>query len=396
MTIKLQVLSFDVTIFLLLVHGELIDLNESILQFGGGNFIRAFVDLFVHQANAAGQRLGQVVVVQSTPGQRAEWINAQAGRFHVLVRGLEHGKRVEQVQPVTSIARALVAEQQWDQVLAVASQPSLRWVVSNTTEAGLALDAADQSIEAIPRSFPAKLLAVLRERYHAGLPGLTILPCELVDYNAVRLLELVLNQATYWQIEEGLVEWIRHDCHWVNTLVDRIVSGRPADHELLATDQLLTVAEPFAFWALEAGPETPLFEHPCMHRVESISSYGLRKVRILNGVHSALVSYALPRGFETVRQALEDGPIRAWLEQLVNEEIVPVVATRVEDAAGFAQQMLERFANPFMEHKLSAIALHHKEKVAVRLIPTYNEYKSQFGHVPPLLASVLEPYLMQE
>lgn len=364
-------------------------MNESILQFGAGNFIRAFADFFVHQANAAGQNVGRVVVVQSTQGERAAWLNAQAGRFHVLVRGLENGQPIEQLYPVESIARALVAQTEWDQVLAAACQSGVRWVVSNTTEAGLALDAADQSADGLPRSFPAKLLALLAARFRAGLPGLTMLPCELVDNNATRLLELVLQQASYWRTEAALVEWLRHECRWVNTLVDRIVSGRPASHPLLDKDRLLTVAEPFAFWALEAGPDTPLFEHPCMHPVASIVPYGLRKVRILNGAHSALVAYALPRGFETVRQALEDGPTRAWLERLVDEEIVPVVANRVEDAAAFASQMLERFANPFMEHKLSAIALHHKEKIAVRLVPTYNEFKDQFGHAPPLLADVL-------
>src|SRR5208283_2390464 len=169
---------------------------------------------------------------------------------------------------------------------------------------------------------PAKLLLVLRERHHAGGSGLTILPCELFEKNADRLRDLLTQLARDWQLSEEFISWLRKDCRWLNNLVDRIVTGRPAEHPLLSEDQLLTVAEPFAFWAIERGSKADdFFEHPAILRVPDVLPYTLRKVRILNGAHTALVCKAMPLGLQTVRQAVQHPEVGPWLRRLLFEEI---------------------------------------------------------------------------
>ncbi len=364
-------------------------LPETILQFGSGRFLRAFADLFIHQANQTASPVGRVVIVQSTGGERAGGLNSQAGRYHVVVRGLNKGAVVDQVEPVESISRALAAASQWEDVLKLAQSPQLRLILSNTTEVGYNLDPTDGPGDVPPRSFPAKLLAVLQERFRAGQPGLTVVPCELREHNADLLQAIVLQLAKDWQLPEPLRHYLKEECVWLNTLVDRIVTA-PTDHPMLATDSLLTVCEPYALWAIQTKPRAWRFlEHPAVVWAEDVQPYFLRKVRILNGAHTALLSKAQPRGFLTVRAAVTDPELGSWLERLLTEEIVPVLEGRVDRPTEFARQTLERFRNPFLEHKLADIAVHHDSKVQVRLVPTRDEFIAKFGRTPPLLAEVL-------
>jgi len=354
-----------------------------ILQFGAGNFLRAFVDLFVSQAG-----FDRIVVVQSTGIERADALNRAGGRYHVAIQGFSDGRVIDETEEVTSIQEALHAGTQWDRVLDVAREPDLRWIVSNTTEAGFALDEADAANSGVPRSFPAKLLSVLLARHAAGLPGLTVLPCELIEHNGSRLRDLVLEQAGRWPVPPAALAWLKDECRWVNNLVDRIVPGPPKSHPLLESDPLLLSAEPFAFWAIESAGEFEL-KHPAIVTAPDITPYYLRKVRILNGLHSALVCKALPMGIETVREAVEHPEVGPWLQRLLDEEIVPVLEGRVDDPAAFGRTTLDRFRNPFLEHKLSAIALNHEAKMKVRLLPTYEEYRSKFGREPELLSALV-------
>lgn len=386
-------------------------LPETVLQFGAGNFLRAFADLFVHEANLLGQAVGRIVVVQSTGSNRAASLNrAAGGGYHVLVRGRRRGEVVDETVNVHSVSRALDARGQWGEVLQVAESPDLRVVVSNTTEAGMALSDADRLIgEAAsggattaglrvtaPTSFPAKLLRVLERRLSLGLPGLSILPCELVEENGHRLRDLCLEQAARWAMPPDVVDYVRFQNRWFNTLVDRIVSGKPADHPLLAADPLLTACEPYALWAVEAvdaagQPDSgalPLV-HPAVVAVADVKPFALRKIRLLNGAHSALVCRALPMGIATVREAVEHPAVGPWLRELLFEEIVPVLEGRVEDPRGFAEQTLERFANPFLEHRLADIALNHEAKLKTRLVPTLEECREKFGRTPPRLGAIL-------
>ena len=369
------------------------NLPETILQFGTGNFLRAFGDLFIDQANRDGQAVGRVVIVQSTGSNVADAINTQRGEYHVVVRGLRNGTRVDEVITVNSVSRALAASAQWGEVLSFARSPALRYILSNTTEAGFTLDTADAARptgDAAPDSFPAKLLDVLWTRFSAGITEpLAILPCELLPANGDRLHALVTEQAMHWNAPRTLLHWLDESCVWLNSLVDRIVSGKPAEHPLLQQDALLTVAEPFAMWAIQDDPRIQLFSHPSIERVHDTAAYELRKIRILNGAHTALVARALPMGIITVREAVEHATVGPWLRLLLHDEIVPTIDDRVPDAAGFAASTLERFANPYLDHKLSAIALNHDAKLQTRLVPTRNEFVAKFGRQPSLLAKLL-------
>ena len=366
------------------------ELPETVLQFGSGKFLRGFADLFLHQANAEGQRVGRVVVVQTTGQERADRLNRQGGRYHVQVRGLSGGQVVDRVEESASISRALVASQRWPDVLAVARAPELRYVLSNTAEAGYTLDPADRPTDAPPHSFPGKLLLLLAERFRAGQPGVAILPCELFEGNADLLRGLLLKLAGEWGLPAGLGPWIEDACTWHNALVDRIVTTPRAPDPRVGDDDMAVEAEPYALWAIEAkGGGAHLFRNPAVRVTEDVKPFFLRKVRILNAAHTAMCSQAVPRGIALVREALADPEIDAWLRRLLFEEIVPVVAGRVEGPEEFARQTIERFQNPFLDHKFSDILTYHAQKVAIRLVPTRDEYKAKFGREPPLLSAAI-------
>ncbi len=365
-------------------------MNETILQFGTGRFLRCFIGIFAQELNDGPNPIGPIVAVQSTGADRAEQINARDGLLRAAVRGLVEGRPVDRIVEIRSIARAIPARQQWAALLDMARSASLRYVVSNTTEAGLSLAPNDAQPGGTPVSYPAKLLAVLAARHESGLEGVTVLPCELVERNAERLRDLVLEQAAIWQVDADLVEWIRDGCSWHSTLVDRIVAAPPQGDPAAKGDPLFAVAEPFASWVIEStSREQPLASHPAIEFVDRLEPYHLRKVRILNGAHTALVAKALPLGIQTVRQAIEDSRIRPWLEELLFEEIVPAIAARVTDAESFARSVLERFANPFLEHRLADIALHHETKLETRLRPTFGEFHIAFGRKPRILGEIL-------
>ena len=361
-----------------------------VLQFGTGKFLRAFVDLMLHEQNAGGGAARHVAAVQSTGAARADALSARGCRFRVAVRGIFDGRRVDRVERVESVRQAFSAASQWPEIVAAACGTSLCTIVSNTTEAGYRLCDDDRPGDAPPRSFPAKLLAVLQARWAAGLSGPTMLPCELLPANGDTLRDRVVEQAGRWSCPAALIDWLVGACRWRNTLVDRIVGSLPADDPLAVEDPLACVAEPFALWLVEGSePLDALPSHPSVQLVDRLEPYQLRKVRILNGAHTALVAKALPAGFTTVREAIEDPSIGDWLRRLVFDEIVPVLEGRTEQPEAFARQAFERFANPWIEHRLADIAMAHEAKIAARLAPTLAEYQSRFGRAAPLLSALL-------
>jgi tagaturonate reductase len=366
-------------------------LPETILQFGSGRFLRAFADLFIHHGNEAGQNLGRIVVVQSMSDDRAGGLNAQDGKYHVVVRGMEDNTVIDRVEVCESISRAVHAGSQWDEVLKLARSRELKTILSNTTEAGYLLDASDTALTLVPKSYPAKLLKVLLARWEAKQPPVTIIPCELIEKNASILKAAVLKLAAEWNCPAWFSAWLDRDCVWLHTLVDRICTGTPKDHPLLATDPMVIVAEPFAFWALEYDPRSHFkLAHPNLTYATDVEPYFLRKVRILNAAHTALLIKAVPRGFTIVRDAVNDPQLGDWLKRLLAEEIVPTLEGRVEKGTWFAEQTLDRFRNPFLDHKFSDIALHHESKIKVRLVPTRDEFVKRFGKRPALLDEVLK------
>lgn len=365
-------------------------LPETILQFGSGKFLRGFTDMFIHQANQEGQQVGRVVVAQTTGDQRAQVLSEQGGRYHVWIRGLQAGQIVDRVEASESISRALFAGRQWEEILQAARSPQLHTILSNTAEAGYNLDSNDRPESKPPTSFPAKLLLVLKARFEAKLPGVAILPCELFEHNADRLLGIVLQLAMDWGQPEALRVWIQSECVWRNCLVDRIVTNPSPDAPLAREDRMLVVAEPYALWAIESkGSLQGLFRHAAIRTAPDIQPFFLRKVRILNAAHTALVSKAVPKGISTVLQAMEDVEVSDWLRHLLFEEIVPTVADRVEDAEGFAHQTLERFRNPFLEHQLRDILVYHDAKVKIRLESTRDEFRAKFGGDPERLVEAI-------
>jgi tagaturonate reductase len=366
-------------------------LPETVLQFGAGRFLRAFVDRFVQNANDAGQKIGRVVVVQSTPGSRAEAINQSGKGFHVLVRGYENGEVVERVERIESISRALIAADAWPEVLELAGQPQLRYIVSNATEAGYKISPDDRLGDAPPRTLPGKLTQVLWRRFEAGGGPLVVLPCELIERNADKLLQLVLSQAKEWNLGEAFAAWVSDRCQWLNNLVDCMVTHPPADHPLLAQDAALVHAEPYALWAIErrGGVDPPLPVHAAIRLVDDLGPYYLRKVRILNGLHTAMVGKFMAVGFPTVQQILADREAVRWVRGLLYEEIVPTIAWRVDNVAEFADETFDRLRNPFLAHRLADIALHHTDKVRVRLEPTREEYEQLFGRPPKRLVEAI-------
>lgn len=362
---------------------------RSVLQFGAGNFLRAFVDLFLCEDPERAGR-GEVTVVQSTGRERADAINAGGGCYHVAIQGRQDGRIVDEVRRVDSIDRVVVAAGEWDQVLTTACSPDLEWIVSNVTEAGLEGGAPeeDRLPGHPPASYPGKLLEVLLARQRAGQPGPVILPCELVENNGRKLRDAVLARAGLRSLPSATMEWLREECVWTSTLVDRIVPGRPAEHPMLEADPLLLTTEPFALWAI-ASPRPWAWRHPAIVATDDLAPLFLRKVRLLNGAHTALAAKALPLGFETVGECLADETMNSWLMDLLFEEIVPAIDDMTKDAGWFAMQTLERFANPFHSHRLSAIALHHETKLATRLRPSLDDYRRKFGREPRILSSLL-------
>lgn len=368
-------------------------LPETILQFGTGRFLRGFADAFIQYANDRGQQVGRVVVVQSTAGSRADQLAHQGGGYHILVRGVEHGEVVDKVERVQCISRALPAATQWHDVLRVASSKEIKLLISNTTESGYATDASDQLADGPPKTYPARLTQLLWHRFDkGGAEPLTLIPCELIERNADKLRELVLQQARAWKLSDDFQRWVRERCTWLNNLVDRIVTLPADEHPLKNEDPLLIQAEPYALWAIERprpGWAAPI-QHPSVEAVDDLTPYYLRKVRILNGIHTALVAKFMPRGFETVQQALKDPEVMDWVLGLLYEEIMPAIAYRVPDVARFARQTLERFSNPFLQHRLADIAQYHQDKVKVRLKSTAEEYERLFGKKPRRLLEAIQ------
>jgi tagaturonate reductase len=266
----------------------------------------------------------------------------------------------------------------------------LKTILSNTTESGYDLNTADTVNCAPPKSFPAKLLAVLRERFKAGQPGLMIIPCELRENNAELLRSILVKISHEWKLEADFIAWMEKTCSWHNTLVDRIVTGTPDQHPLLAQDPMLAVCEPYALFAIQEVPGVKRWiDHPAVIWTNDVLPFFLRKVRILNGGHSGMVHKAIAKGYTIVRDSVNDKELGPWLEKLLYTEIVPILEGRCDDPKGFAGQVIERFKNPFIDHKLTDILINHENKIKVRLIPSQEEFVKKFGTRPANLDEVL-------
>ena len=380
------------------------DLPERVVQFGTGAFLRGFVDAFLDQANRSGSFGGRVVAVGSTSSGRSSVLNDQDGLYTLCVRGYENGRMVERCAVVSSLSRALNANDEWREVLACARKPEIDFVISNTTEVGIRLDSDDRIDLDPPRSFPGKLTAFLHERarafaYDPG-KGVTVLCCELIEKNGEKLQEIVQTLARRWRLDTRFLEWLPAANRFCNTLVDRIVPGRPAeDSEILSrlgySDDLLVEAEPYRLWAIE-GDESLRIEFagadPGIIIAPDIRPYRERKVRILNGTHTIMVPLALLCGNQTVCETTKHPLMSQFIRRVMFDEIV--AAMDDDEAPAFAEHVLERFANPFIRHALRSILLQQTMKMEVRVAPSISDFERNKGVPPRAIAFGFAAYLL--
>ena len=372
-------------------------MRERIIQFGEGGFLRSFADMFVHIMNEKGTFDGKVVVVQPIQKGLISVINEQGGVYHQYLRGIENGKVINSCTEVHSISRGVDPYTDYKAYLELAHNPDMRFIISNTTEAGIEYLGTEKLDDAPPKSFPAKLTALLYERFRCGLPGFILFCCELIDHNADFLKEYVLKYADLWQLGDEFKSWIETENRFCNTLVDRICTGYPKDEaeklcrELGCEDRLLNTAEIFHLWVIEGSYED---EFPLKKSginviwTDDVTPYKKRKVRILNGAHTSMVLAARLYGLSTVGECLNDPNVGACLKKTLDEEIIPTLGSTDEDIT-FGNAVLERFANPFVKHQLLSIALNSVSKFKARVLPTILEYREKYGRLPKRLTMSL-------
>lgn len=398
-----------------------LDLPERAVQFGTGAFLRGFVEYFLDEARRAGTFDGRVLAIGSTGSGRAGLLNEQDGLYTLVSRGLVDGQPHREVRVVGSLSRAVPASEAWDAALECARSPALELVFSNTTEVGITLDPDDRPDLDPPRSFPGKLTAFLHERArafdYAPERAPVVIPCELLEDNGDALRSIVLELAGGWALEPDFAAWVEESVVFCNTLVDRIVPGAPPDDEgarlaaeLGYRDALLTTCEPYRLFAIEgdaalrrrlgfAAADAGVVVTP------DIRPYRERKILILNGGHTSMVPLALLAGLETVADAVEDPAVGPFVRRAMLDEIAPLLghgvsgqagqeAPGLEDAHQYALQVLDRFANPFIDHALIDITLQCTTKMRVRVVPSILRYAEAHGEAPPCLTLGFAAWLL--
>lgn len=365
-------------------------MKETVLQFGTGNFLRGFADYFIDAMNKQGIYDGKTVIVSPTDSGAVESINAQNGRYNLILRGIENCREVCERTEIESVTRAINPYVDFDGFLSLAKNPDLRFIISNTTEAGICFDEGCKLTDRPAGSFPAKLTQLLYERYNNGLNGFVILACELIDDNGKKLEKCVLDYAHLWNLDDGFIEWVQKENAFCNTLVDRIVTGYPSDEadelfeEIGYRDELLDTAEPYHLWVIEGDFEDEL---PLVRAgfnvawTDNVKPYKKMKVRILNGSHTSLVFPSLLCGVESVGESIKDEQLKRYLNVCLFDYILPMLDD-TDEVNSFASAVLERFANPYIKHLWKSISLNSVSKYTARVLPTVNDYLSE--NVVPL------------
>lgn len=382
---------------------------EKILQFGEGNFLRAFADWMVDRANAQGLYKGSIVLCQPISQGLADQINGQNGLYTLLMRGRENGQAREDTALITSVSRCINPYQDYEALLALARNPELEVVISNTTEAGIAYQEDVSLNDRPPASFPGKMTAFLYERFKAfngsAESGLLLLPVELIDENGRHLEAIVKRHAAEWNLPDAFTRWLDGHITFASTLVDRIVTGYPRDEaesierRLGYKDDLLVTSELFNLWVIEAdvkwGAKLPLHKTGAnVIWTDNVVPYKKRKVRILNGGHTSMVLAAYLAGHETVLDCMQDDAFRKYLHRLLSGEIIPTLDLPREELESFANSVTDRFDNPFIHHRLLDIALNSCSKFAARCLPSLLQYRNLTGELPPLLTFALAAFLV--
>lgn len=377
---------------------------ERVMQFGGGNFLRAFVDWMIDHLNKNTDFSGNIVIIKPTERGDYQELRDQDGLFHVVLNGIQQGELVQEKTLVDCVSRVVHPYREWSAYLQLAEADSLRYIISNTTEAGITISETDRFEDHPPKEFPAKLTHWLYHRFDffQGDPekGCVLLPCELIEQNGDELRKCILQYADHWELDPAFKSWIKDHNVFCNTLVDRIVSGYPgAEAENLQEtlgfeDKLLVAGEYYHSWVIQ-GPDWLAKE---MHFdqtqlgvkfVDDLTTYRVIKVRMLNGAHTAMVPVGYLSGMRSVRETVEEPHLGNYIRQLLHQEVMPTLAAPTRELREFAQAVMDRFLNPSIHHLLISIALNSTSKFRTRLLPSLLDFQEKQGSLPPRIVLAL-------
>jgi tagaturonate reductase len=380
-----------------------------VLQFGEGNFLRAFTDWVIDILNEKTGFNGAIQIVQPLPQGMGKMINEQEGLYHVVLNGIQNGKSFREIRLIRSVKGVINPFEHPDEYYKQAENPDLKFVVSNTTEAGIVFTENDHDFKTLPESFPGKVTALLYHRFlhfnGASDKGLILMPCELIEKNGHALKQCILQYIQHWSLPLAFRAWVEDHNVFCNTLVDRIVPGYPKDSieaiqkEIGYLDKVVVMAEPFHLWVIEA-PAAVAEAFPAgktdlqVRFVDDLTPYRTRKVRILNGAHTAMVPVAYLKGLRTVQEAVESPDTGVYVRNLIFNEIIPTLDLPKEELEKFAADVLERFQNPFIRHELISIALNSISKYKVRVLPSLLEYYHRKKTLPTLLIQALAKLIL--
>ncbi len=379
-----------------LKRSEKCSLTERVMQFGEGNFLRGFVEWMIDRLNKENGGDYGVVLVQPLEKGLVDMINEQDGLYSLYLRGLQKGERIEETRVVECVTRGINPFSDTEEFFACAKNPDLRFIFSNTTEAGIEYKSGQKADNFAELTFPGRLTLFMKKRFDEGLRGFILLPCELIDKNGDRLKECVLKYSRDWGFGGEFEQWINEENHFTNTLVDRIVTGYPRDtaaemeKEFGYLDNVIDTAEIFHLWVIE-GDKKYAEEIP-FHKIglnvlwtDDVTPYKKRKVRILNGAHTMMVPAAYLAGLETVKDAMDDELVYSFMKQGMFNEIIPTLDLPKDELDQFANDVIERFKNPFIKHYLLSIALNSVSKYKVRVLPSVLRYIKDNGSEPKRL-----------
>lgn len=365
---------------------------ERVIQFGEGGFLRGFVDWILQITNEVSDFNGSVVVVQPIQQGMCDMLESQDCVYTHVMRGLKDGVPTVDKKIIDVISRTVKPYSDWNAYLALAENPDFRFVVSNTTESGIAFCDTDTEASAPNVTFPAKVAILLKKRFDLGLRGFIFLPCELINKNGETLRQYILKYADLFGYGDDFKRFVENDNVFCNTLVDRIVTGYPRDEkiELGYTDNMLNTSELFHLWVIEGGngitKEIP-FDKTGLNIIftDNLERYRTRKVRILNGAHTSMIPYAMLENIETVGDCMDDANMCDFVKHCVYDEIIPTLDLPKDELLSYANDVFERFRNPYIRHLCASISLNSVSKFKVRVLPSLLEYIKRTGKNPEYL-----------
>ena len=382
-----------------------VDRPVKVLQFGEGNFLRAFVDYMFDVTNEKTDFNGGVVLVKPIEFGNLDRFHEQECQYTLQLRGVENGEPKKVTRVITSCVDAVAAIEDYDKYVEYGTCETLRFIVSNTTEAGIVFDETDKFEACPPKTYPGKLTKLMYDRYKkfdgAKDKGLILIPFELIADKGIELKKCIMQFIELWGLEEGFKNWVDEACSFCPTLVDRIVPGYPRDEaeelckEFGYEDQLIDTAELFGLWVIEADKNISLadlkkelpFEEAGVPVVftEDHHPYKERKVRILNGSHTSFVLASYLAGNDLVKQSMDDATIRKYMEETLFDEVIPTLSLPEAECREFADAVIERFQNPYIKHKLLDISLNSVSKWEARCLPSFLGYVNKFNKLPKYL-----------